>query len=737
VVQAAAAITETAPARRLASSDRLRKAAGTCGPAVVILLLQLVVFPVPLGIFVRGLIVGALSALVALGMALIYRANRILNFAQADLGTLPVVLVLMLMTAWGWSYFIAVPVGLVGSLVLGAVVELAIIRRFFKAPRLILTVATIGLASLLAAGGILLPKAWGSERLLAPRIDPPFSATIHIGEIVFDANSLIAMVVAPIAMAALALFLHRTHMGVAIRASAANADRAALLGVPVKRLQTVVWAIAGLLAFTATFLRAGILGLPVISALTYAVLLRSLAALMLGRLTNLVAIATSAIALGVLELGVGWNASSPLLIDPILALVIAVALILRKRSSARADVDEASTWQAAEEVRPVPPELSGEREVRLVRVVGSILLIAAAVAVPSFITLLMDEPSAAILRAAAVVIYGILALSLVVLTGWAGQISLGQVAFFAIGAVVGAKAATDYHADLIVALLVSAVVGGVIAMLVALPAVRQRGLYLAVTTFAFALATTSYFLNDRFFGWVPHERVERNPLFGKVSIDSPSRIYYIALVCLAVAVFALRGIRRSRTGRAWIALRENERAGEAYGISAVRAKLSAFAVSGALAAFAGCLFVWHQQAYGQGPYDPGENFFVFTMAVIGGIASIPGAVLGAFYLLGTQWFLPSDWQLLANSVGVLIVLLIMPFGLGGLLFRVRDLWLRSVAKRRDIIVPSMVADIGEPEPEAPPPPIEGVDRSWISTDADGPAPEPEQPEPEQAVRSGG
>jgi branched-chain amino acid transport system permease protein len=334
-------------------------------------------------------------------------------------------------------------------------------------------------------------------------------------------------------------------------------------------------------------------------------------------------------------------------------------------------------------------------------------------------------------------------LSLVVLTGWAGQVSLGQVAFFAIGAVVGAKAATDYHADLIVALLVSAIVGGVIAMLVALPAVRQRGLYLAVTTFAFALATTSYFLNDRFFGWVPHERVERNPLFGKISIDSPTRIYFVALVCLAVAVFALRGIRRSRTGRAWIALRENERAGEAYGISAVRAKLSAFAVSGALAAFAGCLFVWHQQAYGQGPYDPGENFFVFTMAVIGGIASIPGAVLGAFYLLGTQWFLPSDWQLLANSAGVLIVLLIMPFGLGGLLFRVRDLWLRSVAKRRDIIVPSMVADIGESEPPAPPPPI--VDRSGVTTDEAGPEskrpepeqPEPERPEPERSVRSGG
>jgi branched-chain amino acid transport system permease protein len=363
-----------------------------------------------------------------------------------------------------------------------------------------------------------------------------------------------------------------------------------------------------------------------------------------------------------------------------------------------------------------------------VRVVLGIVLVAAALTVQQIISFFMDEPSAAILRAAAVIVYGILALSLVVLTGWAGQVSLGQVAFFAIGAVVGAKAAIDYSADITVALLVSAIVGGAVAVLVALPAIRQRGLYLAVTTFAFALATTSYFLNDRFFGWVPKERVLRNPLFGRVSIDSPTRMYYVALVCLVVAVTALRGIRRSRTGRAWIALRENERATEAYGISTIRAKLSAFAVSGALAAFAGCLFVWHQQAYGQGPYEPGANFFVFTMAVIGGISSIPGAVLGAFYLLGTQWFLPTDWQLLANSGGVLLVLLIMPFGLGGLLFRVRDLWLRSVAQRRGIVVPSMVADIGEPEPPAPPPPI----------DEDGsPTPAPSDPQPEPMVRSGG
>ena len=118
---------------------------------------------------------------------------------------------------------------------------------------------------------------------------------------------------------------------------------------------------------------------------------------------------------------------------------------------------------------------------------------------------------------------------------------------------------------------------------------------------------------------------------------------------------------------------------------------------------AGCLFVHHQQAYGTGPYDPSQNFAAFTMAVIGGIASVPGALLGALYLRGTQWFLPTDWQFLASGFGVLLVLLVIPGGLGGQLYKVRDLWLRSVAKRNGIDVPSLVGVARTADDSAPPP----------------------------------
>ncbi len=97
----------------------------------------------PAGVAVEGLILGLVGATIAVGMALIYRSNRILNFAQGELGTAPTVLVVCLVVYAGWNYFLALSIGLVGALLLGALVELAIIRRFFRSPRLILTVATL------------------------------------------------------------------------------------------------------------------------------------------------------------------------------------------------------------------------------------------------------------------------------------------------------------------------------------------------------------------------------------------------------------------------------------------------------------------------------------------------------------------------------------------------------------------------------------------------------------------
>ncbi|MGZ4784304.1 MAG: ABC transporter permease [Acidimicrobiales bacterium] len=675
------------------SSPRLRLVVTTLAPAVVILAIQMVFFPLPAGMAFQGLILGLLGSLVAVGMALIYRANRILNFAQSELGAAPTVLAVSLVVYGGLNYFLAATLGLLAAVLLGSVVELAIIRRFFNAPRLILTVATIGLSQLLLVGSLFIPAIWG-ERPTATQMHVPFTVRFTIAPLVFSADHLVALVVAPLALVGVAFLLRGTNIGIAIRASAERADRAALLGVPVKRLQTVVWAVAAVLSFIGVFLQAGILGLPVGLGLSLTVLLAAFASLMLGKLVELPTIAFAAVAIGMLQQGIVWNhPRDPELVDPILAGVIILCLLLRKIGTSRVEADAASTWAAADEVRPLPRELRSVPEVRLARWAGVVVALGVLLALPW----MLAGSSGNLVKASAVVIFVIITISVVVLTGWAGQVSLGQMSFVGFGAAIGAYATQTWHLDLSLALLVAGLVGVVVAVLVGLPALRLRGLFLAVTTLAFAMATSSWLLNRRYFGWIPVSRVTRPKLFGVIDLNSQSSYYYLCLACLGLVVLGVRGIRRSRTGRVLLALRENERGAQSFGVNVIRAKLTAFALSGFLAAFAGCLLAHLLQAFSPDVYGPGASFGIFTTAVVGGLGSLLGAALGALYLQGGQWFLPGpQWQQLASAAGVLVVLLIIPGGLGDLVYRVRDSWLRWVAQRHDIIVPSLLADIAQP-----------------------------------------
>ncbi len=669
--------------------DRCRTMLLRFAPVLAILALQLLVFPVPAGVWVKGAIVGGLTALIALGMALTWRSNGVVSFAQGDLGMAPVVLVHLLIVSWGWSWWVAVPSGLLVAALLGIVVEIGVIRRFRNAPRLLLTVATIGLAQVLAGVAIVLPRLF-DEVVLAPRIEPPFTLDFSIGRVNFNASEALAIAAVPLVVALLAVVLRRSNIGLAARAAADSADRAGLFGIPVGRVQTAVWSFAAVLAFIAVLLRAGVLGLPVGAALSLGLLLRALTALLLGRLTDLPVIAATAVALGVLELAVAFNSASSAAIDPILAGVIAVSLLLRggtARRGARIGDGDAHSWRSADEVRPIPVVLAQLAPVRALRIGGTAALVATAVALPYLL------PVDRSLKSSALLIYALLGLSVVVLTGWAGQLSLGQVALFAIGAAVGAKATASWGLDLTVGLLLAGLAGAAAAVVIGFPALRLRGLELAVVTLAAALATTSWLLNPREVSWVPGQgtRVDRPPLLGRIDISSATAIHHLSLAILLLALLALRGIRNSRTGRALLALRDNERGAQAYGLSPLRLRLTAFALSGGLAGLAGGMFAHHQQAFGAQPFSPEQNFTIFTMVVLGGVGSPMGAVLGALYLQGTRWFLPPEWQLLASGGGVLFILLILPSGLGGLVVRGRDAWLGRLATNRNLDVPGFTA----------------------------------------------
>ncbi len=488
----------------------------------------------------------------------------------------------------------------------------------------------------------------------------------------------------------------RTRFGAAVRACADDVDRAALVGIPVRRVHSVVWMLASLLAFLAVFLRAGIVGLSIGTVLGPSLLLPALAAAVIGRMERLPTIAVAAIGLGIVEQSVLWGWNQPSDVQPVLFVVVLVAVWLTPPGAGLRGRIEPSAWQAVREPRPVPRELARLPEVRIANAALLALVVLALALVPVVFS------ESRINLAAVAVVYGVIALSLVVLTGWAGEISLGQMAFVAVGAAVGGSITARLGWDLALGLLGAGLVGAALAALIGLPVLRRRGLTLAVVTLAFGLATTAWLLSPRIFGegtrfdWLPPPRVERTDLFGVVDVRSETGFYCLCLAALALAVIGVVGIRRSRSGRVFIAIRENERAASSFGVNPRRATLSAFAISGFLAAFAGALFVHQQNGLQLDSYTAGESLVVFTMVVIGGLGSVPGALLGALAVRGVTWWLPVEWQIVATGAGMLLVLLVFRGGLGAAFADVRDAALRRVAARRSIDAPTLTGRVRAP-----------------------------------------
>ncbi len=519
-------------------SISLRAAARTFGPAAVVVAVQQVAFPsvgpdggYQWGLVLRGVTLGLLGALVALGMALTYRAHRVVNFAQGALGLVPVTLATYLILLSGLAYLAGLAAGLVAAVALGAVVELAVIRRFFRSPRLALTVATIGLAQLLAFLALVLPDLWDR----APdevRITVPWHWSAWVAPFRLDGDDLLALVVAPLAIVALAAFLHRTDVGIAARAAADRADRAASLGIPVGRIHTCVWVVATVLSFLALFLQAGVVGLPLgvgrqpHRAARRAGRARPRADDRPGRRRRVGGGAGPAAGPRGLERRAGGRPPPPRPgqrlrgragaggRDPGGPGVPAAGhdagrgrrhlVVAGRRRGASPRPGAAPGCPRCGPPGPWPPRWSA----------------ALVVALP-YLPVVGDPGNT--LKAAAVLVFVVVGLSIMVLTGWAGQVSLGQMGVVAIGAALGAKAVTDWGLDLALALPLAGLVGALVAVLVGLPALRLRGIHLAVSTLAFALATVQYLLNPQFFGWVPTDVFEPPPAAGPVGLRGDHR----------------------------------------------------------------------------------------------------------------------------------------------------------------------------------------------------------------------
>lgn len=667
-----------------------RTAAGAIA-AVAVWALLAAVLPhgAPAGIMLVGAIYGGINALIAVSIVLVYRANRVINFAAAEFGSVAAVVAIELHIEEHLNYFLSILGGLVLAAVLGALTEVLILRRFANAPRLIVAVVTIGLAQVLNGLSVIIPVEWSSGGN-SGTFTTPFAAQFRVYPVLFNGNYVLAIIVIPVVLAALAWFLRATSYGVAIRAAADNGDRARLMGVPVARLSTIVWSITGVLSALAVLLRVPIDGFESFASVSSGgtdLLLQTLTAAVIAGMTNIPVGLVAAVGIGIVEQLVAWTFQNSVYEDPILLGVILLALLVRREKLTRAMESGIATWQAVRPVRAVPAELAHLREVRTGRAAIRCALLAFALLLPFWI------PAARTQLASYVLVYAIVAVSLVVLTGWAGHISLGQVALMGFGGAVTANLFSLHGWDLFFALAAGCAVSGFIAVLIGIPALRTSGPFLPVGTFGLAAAAYSYFLDPRYFSWLdPSNSFSRPVLFGRIATGSDRQMYYFCLVALVLALVATRTLRSSHAGRAIIAAKENRLATESVGLSSVRLSLVAFAISGMLAGLAGGMFVILQEGFNFSAFDPESGLLFFTMVVVGGLGSLPGAVLGAIYVYGCQYLLDPGFQVLATGAGLVVLLMFVPGGLGEIVYRARDWLLRQVAHRRNLLVPSLVAD---------------------------------------------
>jgi branched-chain amino acid transport system permease protein len=533
----------------------------------------------------------------------------------------------------------------------------------------------------------------------------PFQAlTFRMGPATLTGDHLFAIAVVGALVVALGAFFKFTDIGIAVRASAENGERASLLGIPVKRVATIVWMLAAVLSAIGVFLRTPLVGLPLSGFVGPSLLLFGLAAAVIGRMDSLPTAFFGGMLIGVIDRAALFSTRRASLANAVMLAVVVIALLAQSGKLSRAMEAGTSTWQSVREFRPIPAELRRLPEVVWGKAILGGLLLALVVAAP---WLLGDfqTPNLTLM-----VIYAIIGVSLVVLTGWAGQISLGQYGIAGVGSAVAGGLAANHGWDFFGALFTGALAGAVIAVLIGLPALRIQGLFLAVTTLAFAFTVQNFILRREWFAWLlPKDNtfVNRPNLYGRFDLASDTRVlwfdvaadtkfYFVCLAFLGLTIGMARALRKNRSGRILIGIRDNGRLMQAYGVNLAATRLAAFAISGFMAGLAGALLAYQNTVFSPGGFTPEKSIELFVMAVIGGVGSIPGALLGAAYVVGLP-LLPGlrnieFVEVLTSGLGLLILLNFLPGGLAEAAYKTRDTLLRKIAARRGIHVPSLVAD---------------------------------------------
>jgi branched-chain amino acid transport system permease protein len=231
-------------------------------------------------------------------------------------------------------------------------------------------------------------------------------------------------------------------------------------------------------------------------------------------------------------------------------------------------------------------------------------------------------------------------------------------------------------------------------LLVGLPALRIKGPFLAVTTLALAIFLDEYFLNSSNFPqFIPTAGVRRPLLLQRFDLNDNYEMYLTCLVLLALTVLVTSGLRKARAGRVLIAAENNERAAQSASVPTTSVRLAGFAVSGVIAGAAGALDVLLLNALNPGSFPSVDSITVFSYSVIGGLGSVAGVFSGVLVMKYLESITAlGTFHEAISGIAVLVVLALIPGGIGQILYSLRDRVLRMVAERRGILVPSLVAD---------------------------------------------
>jgi branched-chain amino acid transport system permease protein len=600
-----------------------------------------------------GIVTGAIYAVAASGLVVTYTTSGVFNIAHGAVGMLMAFVYWQVRYDWGWP----APISLVFVILFvaplfGVLVDRTLARNLEKASLVSRLVVSIGLLLILMGLAI---NLWPPE---GRRIDGFFGpGGFDLGPIIVTWHELTTVIIAGAVALGLRLIMFQTRAGVTMRAVVDHRGLATLVGARPARSSMLSWALGSSLAAVAGILLAPVLQLNV-QALTLLVV-NAYAAAMVGRLRSVPLTFVGALVLGLAEsYAVGYLPSDGIFANvrlaiPMLMLFIVLLLI--------------------PEVRLRGGSTVAARMPRLVSVRGTLVAGAALIggawafaAVASDATLTDVAPGLAL---------GLIALSMVPLTGWAGQVSLCQMTFAGMGAFAMTKVATDGSP---VGLLAAVAIAVPVGALVALPALRLQGLYLALATLAFAVFMDSvFFIRSDVFSDLGSVRVERLEVLG-VSFESDRAYFVLLATVFALCAVGLLALRRGRFGRRLSALRDSQVACTMMGMNTTVTKLQVFALSSAIAAVGGVLLAGLRGSAGAGDYTMFSSLPLVLLAVLGGITAVSGALVGGLVLAG----LP----VLAEEVsGLEALAVLLPGIIGVTLARRPDgivLWLGDVGAAR-------------------------------------------------------